>query len=173
MFNKIKMIRKFMPKEEIDSMLGDSLCRVDMLPIYYYGNGFFVAYTSRKYRLNYNVRTEYGQEGMYAVSVYHFRDIEMLKANFGLNIFEEDDVQCSRLDVIEGEITYGNTFNTMQKMKLKEKYRGSYMEGERRRLVDGKMKVINLFITCGSYTFFFRGKSKNSLLSGFEYVLNE
>lgn len=173
MFNQIKKISKFTPKEKIDDMLGYSLFQIETLPVYYYGNGFFVAYTSKKFQVECNVRMEYGEEGMYAVSVYHFADVEMLKANFGLKSFDETDVKYVTCEFIEGGVAYGQTFKDIQKMRLKDRFSNSYMEGKRRRLVDGKMSVINLFITCGSYTFFFYGKSPNSLLSGFEYVLNE
>lgn len=173
MFSRVRDIKKFTTKEKIDYMFGNAFFQIKTLPIYYYGNGFFVAYVSRKFRVECDKRIEYGEEGMYAISVYHFKDIEMLKANFGLDYFEVDDIKYCTQDVIEGDITYDISFKELQKMELKHKYINSYMEGERRRLIDGKMRVINLFIMCGSYTFFFYGKSKNGLLSGFEYVLTE
>ena len=110
-----------------------------------------------------------GEEGLYATTVYHFNDVLMLKEYFDIEEPEMVDIVESHQKPIDGAITYDATFQDIHNMasNLGDKYR----EGERCELVNGDMKVQNLFIMYDRYTLFFRGESKKNKVSGFQYTL--
>lgn len=173
MYQTLKKFRKFTTKDEIDKLVGSPKCQIEDRLLYYYGKGIFIAYSPRCFKVVGCERIEYGDEGLFAVNIYHFADVEMLKECLNLSTFEEDDIEKIADNVIDKEVTYDMTFSEIHKLGLGKKYVYDYSEGETRVLANGKMKVQNLFIMCGNYTLFFRGKSKKSKLSGFEYTLCE
>ncbi len=173
MYTKIKNIEKFTPKEEVDSIIGPPRWQLENRLVYYYGNGFIIAYSSMCFRVEGCERIEYGEEGVYAVSVYHFCDVQMLKEYFNLEHFEEDDKNCMLCDAIVGAVDYAKSFSEIHSMELHKQNINHYREGETRVMENGKMKIQNLFIMCDAFTFLFRGNSKKGKLSGFRYTLQE
>lgn len=175
MFSKLKEIKKFTPKEEVEKIIGKPKFRLEhrsaFASVYYYGNGILIAYAPYRFKNERVGITQYGEEGCYATTIYHFADIEMLKLHFGPDSFEAEDIICDDRTIIDGEINYSKTFKDIQKMELKKLYPGKYMYGETRKMADGDVQVTNLFIMYGAYTLFFKGNSENGLLSGVQYTL--
>lgn len=173
MFSKIKEIKKFTEKKEIDSIIGPPKFQVDDRNVYYYGNGLLIAYYQRCFKINGVERIEYGDEGEYAVDIYHFMDLEMLNKIFDLSSYSVSDVISDFSYAIDDGVSYGKTFAQIHNLKLYREYPDCYMEGETRFLENGEICIRNLFIMYDRYTLYFRGKSKKSKLSGFKYVLSD
>ena len=173
MYSSIKKLKKFTTRDEIDTMIGEPKFRLGKRLVYYYGKGILIAYAKKCFKVDGCERIEYGEEGKYAVSIYHFVDKEFLKEYFDLDSLEEIDIQEFTKGIIDEEIDYNKTFSDIHKLGLDKKYINHYREGENCILVNGTMKVLNLFIMYGSYTLFFRGGSKKNKLSGFQYTLCE
>ena len=166
-------MKKFTTKNEIDKIIGVPKCQIGKRPLYYYGNGILISYSLKRFKVEGCERIEYGEEGMFAVSLYHFIDVEMLKEYFKLKFFEWDDIGGNSDNVIDEDVTYGKTFAEIHDLGLNKKYVNHYREGENCVLVDGKLAVQNLFIMYGTYTLFFRGKSKKNKIAGFQFTFAE
>ena len=144
MWNILKSIKKFTPKSELDKIIGAPLFQIEDRPAYYYGKGIVVFYSPKSFMIQGIQRIEYGEPGEWAVGMYHFPDIAVLKAEFGLI------------------------------WKWAQKNPADYQtEGVTNRLVDGQMAFNNLFIIYGQYQFFFYGKSQKTKLSCFQFSFNE
>ncbi|MBP3568049.1 MAG: hypothetical protein J6K04_02675 [Lachnospiraceae bacterium] len=169
----LTQIKRFTPKNEIDSLIGEPLFRIDERLLYYYGNGIVISYTPVRFNVENGKRIKYGVEGIYALAVFHFSDIEMLKLHLRLDNFEENkEIICNNV-YIDGTITYDMTFQDIHAMAVKKIFNDTYREGETRRIIDGKMKTVNLFIMHDNYTLFFHGNSPESKVSGFKCVFKE
>lgn len=166
-------MKKYTTKDEIDNMIGEPRFQLGRRLVYYYGKGILIAYAKKCFKINGCERIEYGEEGRYAVSIYHFIDKEFLKEYFDLDSLEESETLEFPKGTIDEDVDYNKTFADIHKLGLDKKYINHYREGENRILVNGTMKVLNLFIMYGPYTLFFRGDSKKSKLSGFQYTLHE
>ena len=169
----LTQIRRFMQKNEVDSLIGEPLFQIDERLLYYYGDGVIISYTSKCFKVVNGKRIKHGEEGMYALAVLHFSDVEMLKLYLRLDSFDEKNAITCNDFCIDGTITYDMTFQDIHELAVKKVFNGTYREGETRRIVDGKMKTVNLFIMHDNYTLFFRGKSEKSKVSGFKCVFEE
>ena len=172
MWNMLKGVKKFTPKSELDKIIGTPLFQLENRPVYYYGNGIAVYFSSQCFRVEGIQRVEYGALGEYAVGIYHFSDVTALKTGLGLNVFGADDVVPLKDDIINGAISYHSTYNEV--WRWVQKNPSDYQtEGVTQELVNGKMAFKYSFITYGQFEFFFYGKSKRTKLTGFQYVFNE
>lgn len=169
-FSHLKSIKKFTTKSDIDILIGNPKFQIENRLVFYYGNGIFIAYSTKCFKIEGTQRTEYGEEGLYAVCFYHFCDTEMLKLHLNMASFSDDNLLEVSNVIIDNEISYGMSFKDIQKIKHSNQFTDSYREGATQVLEDNKMKTQNLFIMYGPYTLFFRGTSKNSKLSGFQYT---
>mgnify|MGYP001035196859 FL=1 len=172
MWNKLKGIKKFTTKSELDKIISVPLFQLEDRPVYYYGGGIAVYYTSKCFRVEGIQRVEYGVPGEYAVGLYHFSDAAVFKMGLGLDAFDANDVAPLEGDIIDGAVSYRSTFHDIRQWARKDP--SEYcQEGETQTLVDGKMTFENLFIMYGQYQFYFYGKSKRTKLSGFQFVFSE
>lgn len=169
MYTKIRKIERFSTKGEVDIFLGEPLFQINKRRVWYYGEGIVVAYSPRCFKVEGMERIEYGEEGLYATTVYHFNDVLMLKEYFDIEEPEIVDIVESPPKPVDGAITYDATFQDIHNMA--SDLGDNYREGERCGLVNGEMKVQNLFIMFDRYTLFFRGESKKNKVSGFQYML--
>ena len=172
MWNALKIIKKFTPKAELDKIIGAPRFQIEDRPMYYYGKGFAVYYSPQCFRIEGIQRVEYGVPGEYAVGLYHFSETDALKKDFGLNVFEVDDVAPLEDDIIDSAISYRSTYSDIYTWVRQNSfdYQG---RGETQNLVDGKMTFKNSFIRYGQYEFLFFGKSKRTKLTGFQFVFCE
>lgn len=172
MFFQLKKMKKFTTKEEIDKIFGQPKCQIEDRQLYYYGNGLFIAYSVKCFKVENCERIEYGEDGVYAVCIYHFADVKMIKEYFELDDFKADDIE-EFTHIIDDEVTYGKTFYEIHNLGLEKINMDYYREGENWAFINGKMEIQNLFIIYGSYTLLFRGHSKENKISGFQYTLCE
>ena len=173
MFEQVKNIKRFTPKDEVDSLIGEPLFQIEDRLLFYYGNGVLIGYTPIRFIIENGKRIEYGEKGIYALIMMHFSDIEMLKLYLGLKSFEEKEaINCSGI-CIDEKITYDMTFQNIHAMAVQKVFNRTYREGETRRIIDGRMKTAYLFIMYDNYELFFRGKSKKSKVCGFKYVFKD
>ena len=84
MWNMLKGVKKFTPKSELDKIIGTPLFQLENRPVYYYGNGIAVYFSSQCFRVEGIQRVEYGALGEYAVGIYHFSDVTALKTGFSV-----------------------------------------------------------------------------------------
>ena len=172
MWNMLKGVKKFTPKSELDKIIGTPLFQLENRPVYYYGNGIAVYFSSQCFRVEGIQRVEYGALGEYAVGIYHFSDVTALKTGLGLNVFGADDVAPLKDDIIDGAVSYRSTYNEI--WKWAQKNRSDYQtEGVTQELVNGKMVFKYSFITYGQFEFFCYEKSKRTKLTGFQFVFSE
>ncbi len=170
MWNILKSIKKFTPKSELDKIIGAPLFQIEDRPAYYYGKGIVVFYSPKSFMIQGIQRIEYGEPGEWAVGMYHFPDIAVLKAEFGLNDFHADDAVPLEEDIIDGAVSYHSTCSEI--WKWAQKNPADYQtKGVTNRLVDGQMAFNNLFIIYGQYQFFFYGKSKKKSCHVFDFAL--
>lgn len=169
----LKNIKKFATKEDVDSIIGEPILQISDRMVFYYGKGVLVAYSPRCFKGEGIDRIEYGDKGYYAVSIYHFADLEMLKLYFNIDTFSAEDIESNNIFMIEDDVDYSKSYTDVCKLRLDRIYKLHYREGETHVFKNGKMIVQNLFIMFGAYTLFFRGKSKKNKISGFQYVLQE
>ena len=172
MWNVLKTIKKFTPKSELDKIIGAPLFQLEDRPVYYYGGGIAVYYTSKCFRIEGIQRVEYGVLGEYAIGLYHFSDAAVFKMELGLDAFDADDVAPLEGDIIDDAVSYRSTFHDIRQWAQKDP--SEYCQGgETQHMVDGKMTFKNLFIMYGQYQFYFYRKSKQTKLSGFQFVFSE
>lgn len=171
MWDKLKIIKKFTPKSELDKTIGAPLFQLEDRPAYYYGAGIVVYFTSKCFRVEGIQRVEYGAPGEYAVGIYHFSNVAALKTGLGLNGFDADDVVPIEGDIIDSAVSYHLTYSEI--WRWMQKNPSDYQtEGVSQELVNGKI-LKSLFIIYGQYEFFFYGKSKRTKLTGFRFVFSE
>ncbi len=172
MYSKLRQIKRFSTKSEVDSIIGKPKFQLTDRLVYYYGKGILVAYSPRCFKVEGSQRNEYGEEGVYATSFYHFADVEMINVQFRINDFETEDALKLEEERIDDDIAYNMSFQDIHNMALDKKI-GGYREGETQVMVNRKMEIQNLFIMYGQYTLFFRGKSKKNKMSGFQFTFRE
>lgn len=114
------------------------------------------------------MREHFGERGYKCVT-----DYEMLKIVFNMEFGNMAKEEFFAVDLIDEDFSYYQSFREIQNLGLYKKYVNCYREGETRRLVSDKIKVVYLFIICGNYHLYFKGKSKKGKLSGVEYTLCE
>lgn len=170
MSSKYEQIRKFSTKSELESIIGKPKFQINNRFVFYYGNGLVIAYAPRRFRIEGTQRIEYGEEGMYAVSLYHYIDVEMLETQFRIGKMQIDDIVMREGQPISEKITYGMSFQDIHRMAIEERWDG-YREGETRIITNGKAEVQNLFIMYEDYTLYFKGDSPQSKLSGYQLTL--
>lgn len=121
MYKRLRKLKKFTSKEKIDSLIGKPKFQIENRLLFYYGNGVLISYSQKHFYVEGCHRVEYGEEGLFAVSIYHFADINMMKEYFHLKDFEEDDWENIVCDTIDGDISYGKTFADIHELRL-DKY---------------------------------------------------
>lgn len=173
MWSDLKNIKRFTTKEDVDRVLGIPKFQLENHPVYYYGNGFIVGYSSVRFRIEEYKRVEYGEKGEFAITIYHFPNSKIIMDYFNLTNLQVERNLCFGNEVIEDGITYDFTFHDIHNFYIKNKKNIYYREGENRVLIDDRMKVNYLFIYYDRYMFFFYGKSKKNKISCFKYTLEE
>ena len=171
MWERLKRVKKFTPKAQLDQIIGPPLFQLEDRPVYYYGGGMAVYFSPRCFRIEGIQRVEYGEPGEYAVGVYHFSDTAALKEELGLSDFSMDDAAALEGEITDG-VSYQATYDEVCKW-ARENRPGDCRGGETRRLKGEKMVFKNLFLMCGQYDFYFYGKSKRTKLTGFRFVFDE
>lgn len=172
MWSILKGIQKFTKKSELDAIIGEPMFQLEDRPAYYYGGGIVIFFAPKCFRIEGIQRIEYGEVGEYAVGLFHFPDITVLKVQLGLDSFPANDVVPLEDDIVDGVISYHSTFNDIHKYAVENVFE-DYQEGETQMLVDGKMTLVNRFIWCGQYELYFHGRSRRTKLSGFQFVFSE
>lgn len=171
----LSKLKKFTELEEIFEKIGNPLFKLENKQVYYMGNGFFISYTDRKFRIENLNREEYGDIGEYILSIYYFNDIYNIESFFKIdkNDYNFDDKIKQNCFEIYKDITSISKFKDMQEILRKNTDGIYYREGESRGLKNGEFEFKNKFISFGDYTFLYFGKSKLTILGGIELVLAE
>ena len=176
MWKRLKTLRKFTKKAEIDRLIGPPAFQLEDRPAYYYGRGFVVCYTPEPFGAGGPQRIWRGEPGGYGVSVIHFSDAAALKEELGLPRLDAEDAAPFPEDILEGVVTYRSTFRQIHRWAA-ETSPEDYREGETRRLAGGlvgsRMEFQNLFIQCGQYELYFYGESKDTRVTGFQFVFSQ
>ncbi len=168
-------VKKFTPMNDFINKFGKPLFKMGSRPVYYIGNGFLVSYSPKIFRVENNSRVEYGDEGEYALSVYYFVKKQDLEAHFKIKQeqynFESDELG-GVFEIID-TIGVNSTYEQVTSYFRQKSSVAYYQEGQTRAFNNGKFEFLNNFVTWGSYTFFFFGKSKKTKVSGFEFTFTE
>ena len=93
----LSKIKKFTELEEIFEKIGEPLFRLENRPIYYMGEGFFIAYTERKFRVENLNREESGETGEYLLSIYYFSDIKNIELFFKI---DKNNVTTQAINIV-------------------------------------------------------------------------
>ena len=171
----LSKLKKFTELEEIFEKIGKPKYKLNKGKIYYMGEGFFIAYTEKKFRVENLNREEFGEEGKYAFRLYYFKNINNALEYF--RIIDEINNLDNKYDEKEFnvlfEINSNIKFKEMQEF-LRENSEGVYYrEGETRSIKNEKFEFQNNFIVFGNYEFLYFGKSKTTVLGGIILVLSE
>ncbi len=170
MWKEYRKIRRFMDKDSVEKIVGPAKCQIEDRLLYYYGDGFFLAFTPRKFKIENLNREEYGEEGLYFLSVLHFSDIGFLKKYLRIDKFEAKDVKRFEDDIVTGYVNYMTSYSDVRKAYKRSGESTYYTEGEKRSLQGSEFVFSNLFIQWDPFIFFFAEKSNKSTISGFEYT---
>lgn len=169
MWKNWKKIAKFTKKEFVDELLGPDLFRVNDRQIYYYGSGFILSFTSRKFRIENQERVVYGEEGLFLVNIYHFVSKELLMRYLNIDTFDCSDTTAFEEDIIEGCVNYSSNYSDIYKsLKIMDKD-CFFQAGEDRILRNGEFVFSNRYIFWDSFGFLFEKDSDKAILSGFQY----
>lgn len=170
MWRLYKKLKRFMEKESVEKIIGTAKFQVDNRPLFYYGGGFFLGFTTKKFKIENLDRIEYGEEGLYLISVYHFSNVTFLKKYMHLSNFEASDIAPFGEDIIDGYINYQTHFSDVRKAYRKSGDNAYYREGEKRTMSESEFVFLNQFVQWEPFTFLFEEDTKNALLSGFVYT---
>lgn len=171
MWDKVKCIKRFEEKSVIEKLIGITPKRIEGSDLFYYGNGFIIEFVSRKFYIDdYDNTVEYGEEGLYLISVYHFSNVTFLKKYMHLSNFEASDIAPFGEDIIDGYINYQTHFSDVRKAYRKSGDNAYYREGEKRTMSESEFVFLNQFVQWEPFTFLFEEDTKKALLSGFVYT---
>ena len=173
MWPQFREIKKFTTKKEVDRTFGKPQVQIGNLPVYYYGNGFLIGYPPIFFNNQEPEKIKYGNKEMFATKVFHFSDIQALEKNFRIENFTANDVMPFDENIISDFINYDSTFSEILNWTNTGFHNVYHSSGETRRLINGKVERINVFIIYGQYKLYFYKKEINSKSSGFEFTLSE
>ncbi len=169
MWEKLKRFKKFEEKGVIESAIGPAKFQVGNKPQYYYGGGYFLGFATRKFRIENLERVEYGDDGLFLISVYHFSDRDFMLKYMKIDSLDDSDITAFDGDIIEGCVDYSLSRAEVRKVYQEKGMCDYYRESETRTLVDGKFVFQNQVIYWDSYNLFFAGKTAGAKISGFKY----
>ncbi|WP_371375255.1 hypothetical protein [Sporomusa aerivorans] len=171
----LKNINKFTPIKDVFEKIGLPKFKLGSRPIYYMGNGFLISYSNKMFKVENSNRVEYGVEGEYVLSIYYFSNKHELETFYIMKdeyySFEGDVLSSDNFEIFD-EIKLGITYEQLNNYLRNKQPRMFYQNGETRTLSNGKFCFQNNYVHWGNHIFFFFGKSKNTKLSGFEYIFS-
>ncbi len=173
MWKQYKKLRKFMEKESVEKIVGAAKFQVSNRPLFYYGNGFLLGFTTRKFRIENLERIEYGEEGQYLMNIYHFANKELLMKYLNVEDFEDSGIATFEDDIIEGHVNYLSKYSEICKLHKRLGNNDFFQCGIDKVLSNGEFVFRNRFIFWDSFKLFFEEDSPKAKLSGFQYTPNE
>ena len=173
MWPQFRDIKKLTTKKEVDRVYGKPHVQIGDLPVYYYGNGFLIGYVNNRYKVQRGKNFKNRSKEEFAHTIYHFGNTQFLPLHFGVDNIKLDDAEKFEGNIINQFATYNSTFIEILNWTNAGFHNVYTTSGETRRLINGKVERINIFITYGQYTLYFYEKEINSKVSGFEFVLSE
>lgn len=170
MWSLYKKLKRFMEKESVEKIVGTAKFQVDNRPLFYYGGGFFLGYSTKKFKIENLDRIEYGEDGLFLTNVYHFTSKELLMKYLNIDEFEDSNIMPFEEDIIDGYVNYNTEYSDVRKAH-KEANKGEYyQEGESRRMLNGEFVFQNRFINWEPFFLYFEKDSSKAKVSGFKYT---
>jgi hypothetical protein len=172
-WNIISQVSRFEPLNEVFTRIGQPKFKLGDRSIYYLGEGFFISYTDRMFRIENFDRVEYGESDEYALNAYFFRDIIECIGFFNLTkeqICFYDDFNKNSFEITDG-VRVGDTLSGVKSTLRPRAEEGRYSEGEDRKLdrLSNSFIFRKNWITWRNYEFYFYGESNKTPLASFEY----
>jgi hypothetical protein len=140
------------------------------------GDGVFLGYCEKKFRVYGMERKEYGEKGKYALSIAVFMKKTDVSVFYMLRQETYDfksEQLCEPFEICEG-ISLNDTFHQISQLLRPRVHEIYYREGESRHLnTQRKFVFAHKWIYYGKYHFFFFGRFPKTPMSGFEYYFEE
>lgn len=168
-----KKLKRFTEKESVEKIIGTAKFQVDNRPLFYYGGGFFLGYSTKKFKIENLDRIEYGEDGLFLTNVYHFTSKELLMKYLNIDEFEDSNIMPFEEDIIDGYVNYNSSYSGICKLHRSLGQSDFFQNGIDRMPLNGEFVFRNRFIFWNSYGFFFEEDSAKAKISGFEYTPNE